>query len=146
MSGTSRFALLGVGAIVAVLVGLGSTLAVTTALQPRQPAQALPAPRFIEEALAAGLDHTYDGGYAFFEGGGVAAFDCSGDGKPDLYVAGGSQPAALYRNDSPVGGDLRFARLADPATDLTSVTGAQKGAWFGSAYALFLPKFSICHD
>ena len=36
-----------------------------------------------------------------------------------------SGPAALYRNDSPVGGALRFdARSRDPATDLTSVNGA----------------------
>ena len=33
-------------------------------------------------------------------------------------------PAALYRNESPVGGALRFAQVPDPATDLTSVTGA----------------------
>lgn len=121
---TSRFALLGVGAIVAVLVGLGATTAAMEALRPHQPAKGLAAPHFVEQALAAGLDHTYDGGYAYFEGGGVAAFDCSGDGKADLYLAGGSQPAALYRNDSPVGGDLRFAHIPDPATDLTKVTGA----------------------
>ena len=33
-------------------------------------------------------------------------------------------PAALYRNDSPVGGSLRFSAVPDPATDLTRVTGA----------------------
>ena len=37
---------------------------------------------------------------------------------------GGSDPAALYRNQSEVGGALRFEALTDPATDLTSVTGA----------------------
>ena len=35
-------------------------------------------------------------------------FDCDGDGRPDVYLAGGEQPAALFRNDSPVGGALRF--------------------------------------
>ena len=54
----------------------------------------------------------------------MAVFDCNGDGKPDIYIAGGSGTAALYRNDSPIGGALRFTRLPDPATDLAGVTGA----------------------
>ena len=33
-------------------------------------------------------------------------------------------PAALYRNDSPVAGALRFAPIHDPATDLAAVNGA----------------------
>ena len=70
-----------------------------------------------------GVDHTYDGDL-FYVGGGVASFDCDQDGRPDLYFAGGSNPAALYRNQSEVGGALRFAALPDPATDLMSVTGA----------------------
>ena len=36
-------------------------------------------------------------------GGGVAAFDCDDDGRPELYLAGGANPAALFHNDSPVG-------------------------------------------
>ena len=54
----------------------------------------------------------------------MAAFDCDGDGKPELYLAGGTRPAALFRNESPIGGALRFARLSDPTTDLEAVTGA----------------------
>jgi len=81
-------------------------------------------PHFVEEALAAGIDHRYAGGFNYFVGGGVAAFDCNDDGRQDLYLAGGEAPAALYRNDSPVGGELRFSALPDPATDLRSVTGA----------------------
>ena len=73
---------------------------------------------------AAGIDHAYDGDFAYAIGGGVAAFDCDGDGRPDLYLAGGGGPAALYRNDSPVGGALRFSPVHDPATDLTGVEGA----------------------
>ncbi len=42
----------------------------------------------------------------------------------DLYFAGGERPAGLYRNRSDIGGALRFERMADPATDLVSVTGA----------------------
>ena len=46
--------------------------------------------------------------FEYFVGGGVAAFDCDDDGRADLFFAGGSEPAALYRNQSPVGGALRF--------------------------------------
>ena len=40
-------------------------------------------------------------------------FDCNDDDQPDLYLAGGTNPAGLYRNESPIGGALRFARLPD---------------------------------
>ena len=66
------------------------------------------APRFVEEAASAGIDHRYDGESEFFVGGGVAAFDCDDDGRPDLYLAGGAEPAALYRNESPSADALRF--------------------------------------
>ncbi len=82
-------------------------------------------PRFVaEEPVNTGIDHVYDGDWEFFVGGGVAVFDCNADGKSDLFFAGGSKPAALYRNESPAGGALRFTRVADPATDLEMVTGA----------------------
>ena len=88
------------------------------------PAVALGPPRFVDETTSAGIDHVYDGGFEYAVGGGVAAFDCNGDGKADLYLAGGSGPAGLYRNDSLIGGALRFIRLRDGATDLVGVTGA----------------------
>jgi enediyne biosynthesis protein E4 len=88
------------------------------------PARAVGAPRFVDETDVAGVSHRYDGGFAFFVGGGVAAFDCDDDGRPDLYFAGGTAPAALYRNQSGIGGSLAFAPLASPVTDLTAVTGA----------------------
>jgi enediyne biosynthesis protein E4 len=87
-------------------------------------ASALGPPHFVEEAVAAGVDHIDDGGSNTFVGGGVAVFDCNGDGKPDLLLAGGDRPAALYRNDSPVGGALRFTALPSPLTDATGVNGA----------------------
>jgi hypothetical protein len=87
-------------------------------------AVALGAPHFVDETASAGIDHVYAGGFEYAAGGGVAVLECAGDGKPDLYLAGGSNPAALYRNDTPVGGRLHFTRLPDPATDLTGVIGA----------------------
>ena len=88
------------------------------------PVNALGAPRFVDETATSGLDHVYGGGTTFDVGGGVAVFDCNGDAKPEMYVAGGSNQATLYRNDSPLGGTLRFTPLRDPATDLTNVNGA----------------------
>ena len=82
------------------------------------------APRFVEEAAAAGIEHRYDGEFTYFVGGGVAAFDCDDDGRQDLYLAGGAEPAALYRNASAVGGALHFEPIPGAATDLEAVTGA----------------------
>jgi len=81
-------------------------------------------PHFVDDTAVAGIDHRYDGDFEYFVGGGVAAFDCDGDGRDELFVAGGTQPAALYHNDSPIGGALRFSALPSPVTDLTAVTGA----------------------
>ncbi len=87
-------------------------------------AAGLVTPRLVEESASSGVRQVYDGGFEFYVGGGVAAFDCDDDGKSELYLAGGANPAALYRNESPVGGALKFSRVSDPATDLKSVTGA----------------------
>ncbi|HEY7042452.1 MAG TPA: CRTAC1 family protein [Nocardioidaceae bacterium] len=108
--------------LVAMLVVVGG---VVVAVRSRSSSSYVPsALHYVEEAAAAGIDHQYAGGSQFFVGGGVAAFDCNEDGRPDLFFAGGSGPAALYRNESPTGGALRFARVASSVTDLTSVTGA----------------------
>jgi hypothetical protein len=81
-------------------------------------------PRFVEETASAGVATSYDGPFAYFTGGGLAVMDCDDDGRPDLYVAGGVHPAAVYRNTGTTGGPLAFSRVASPTTDLTEVTGA----------------------
>jgi len=108
-------------AVVSVVVAYG--IVQSGAIRAQAPV-ALGPPAFVDETASAGISQVYDGGFDYAAGGGVAAFDCSGDGKPDLYIAGGKNGAALYRNDSPVGGALRFARVTDPVTDLAGVTGA----------------------
>jgi hypothetical protein len=111
-------------AAVAILSMCGIVFGSSDVVRPGAPWVALGAPRFVDEAASAGIDHIYSGGFEHAVGGGAAVFDCDGDGKPDLYLAGGSASAALYRNDSPVGGALRFTHLIGPATDLKGVNGA----------------------
>jgi hypothetical protein len=108
--------------VVAVAAVIGASVVMNAAAQ--RPTTVGPAPRFVDETASAGLIHTYDGGLPEAVGGGLAAFDCNDDGRPDLYLAGGVHTAALYRNESPVGGDLRFTAVASNVTDLTAVNGA----------------------
>lgn len=113
-----------------VWVGLVSLLAVVVAVLLLRgdgtvaPTEALPPPVFVNETASSGVSHVYDGGFEFFVGGGVAVFDCDGDGRQDLYLAGGSNPAALYQNRSDIGGRLNFAHIPSSHTDLGDVTGA----------------------
>ena len=112
------------GVAIVAIVGVGVVGLIVSRGAGATPTVALGAPHFVDETAAAGIDHTYDGGSTFSVGGGVAVFDCNGDRKPEMYLAGGSNPAALYRNESTVGGALRFSPLHDPATDLADVNGA----------------------
>jgi hypothetical protein len=81
-------------------------------------------PVFVDETESSGLEHTYDGDFAHFVGGGTAVFDCNDDGRPEIFLAGGTNDSSLWENRSATGGALRFARLASPITDLPDVTGA----------------------
>jgi hypothetical protein len=111
-------------ALVALLAILGAGARALLGPGTSTPTSALGAPRFVDEAATSGLVHTYDGDSRFYVGGGVAVLDCDDDGLPDLYLAGGSGPAALFRNGSEPAGPLRFERLAGGTTDLIEVTGA----------------------
>jgi hypothetical protein len=115
------------GAITLMLVIL--LVAAAAALRLRSPAAAgaaLGAPKFVNETATAGVAMTYGGDPAYATGGGVAAFDCSGDGRPDLLVAGGGNQAMLYRDDSSLGGALRFVPVSEVALPALGpgVTGA----------------------
>ncbi len=71
-----------------------------------------------EDYTAALPEHIYDGGWEHFVGGGIAVFDCNEDGRPDLFAAGGENPARLIVNT----GDFTFQDAGLP--ELTGVTGA----------------------
>jgi len=110
-------AVLAVAALGSRALGIGPLAAASTSA-------AGPVPRYVDETASSGLIHTYDGDLGNAVGGGLAVFDCNGDGRPDLYLAGGSNPAELFRNDSPTGGALRFTPIHDSVTDLVQVNGA----------------------
>jgi enediyne biosynthesis protein E4 len=81
------------------------------------------APNMIETTTS-GIQHRYEGGWEFYVGGGIAAFDCNNDQYPELYLAGGSSPAQLYINQSSRGGDIKFSKASDQNLNLQDVTGA----------------------
>ena len=80
-------------------------------------------PSFVEETASAGIDSIYAGEWEYMVGGGVATFDCNGDGFADMLLAGGASPAKFYRNTSPRGGALRF-ETQESGLELDKVTGA----------------------
>ncbi len=122
--GATRGPAVAAAAVIAIAIAIGGGAWVLGAGRTDRARPALGPARFVDETAASGISQTYDGPLAFFVGGGVAVFDCNDDGRPDLFVAGGTSPATLYRNDSAIGGALRFSAIRSAATDLTSVTGA----------------------
>ena len=103
-------AALGRGRRAAVVGTRGRLLAADRVLGLAKTAPATPValgpPRFVDEAVAAGVEHAYAGEFPYFVGGGVAAFDCDDDGRPDLYFAGGASPRRCSATGATVGGAL----------------------------------------
>ncbi|MBF9031687.1 hypothetical protein HKCCE3408_14900 [Rhodobacterales bacterium HKCCE3408] len=62
----------------------------------------------------------YDGGWEHFVGGGVALMDCNNDARPDIFAAGGANPARLFINRSEDG----FAFDEGVLDPITGATGA----------------------
>lgn len=77
---------------------------------------------YLPDAIS--LDHIYGGSTDFVVGGGAAAFDCSSDGLPDLFLAGGDNEARLFVNRSTPGGQLRFRPQSLGGSPTERVTGA----------------------
>ena len=80
-------------------------------------------PSFVEETKSAGINSVYSGEWEYMVGGGVAIFDCNGDGFADMLLAGGTSRAKFYRNTSTRGGALHF-KTQSSGLELDKVTGA----------------------
>lgn len=79
-------------------------------------------PQFVEETASAGFDHTFAGEWEFVVGGGTAVFDCSGDGLPEIFVAGGTNASALFLNESSE--TLSFHKADASGLEMDMVSGA----------------------
>ena len=100
------------------------SLALSAAIAPVAFAEDMPVmPRFVEETATSGIDSVYGGEWQYMVGGGIAVFDCNGDGFDDMLLAGGASPAKFYVNKSIRGGALRFAAQAS-GLELDRMTGA----------------------
>ena len=78
-------------------------------------------PRFADMSLTLTGAHTYDGNWEYYVGGGTAVFDCNGDARPDIFAAGGENPAALWVNQINPDG---WAFTPADIEPMTGVTGA----------------------
>ena len=108
------------------LAGAMATLFTSVCVAEQKTEFSFDVPSMSEEAIPAGVEHVYDGPWEFFVGGGVASFDCNGDRMPDLFMAGGTNPAQLFINKSTAGGKLSFekTRLNLSDRDQKKVLGA----------------------
>jgi hypothetical protein len=92
-------------------------------LQLAMAADAPAIPKFVEETDAAGLQSRFEGEDEYMVGGGVATFDCDGDGLPEVYVTGGVTKAKFYRNRSTRGGPIKLQEERS-GLELTNAIGA----------------------
>ena len=106
---------------------LNSALAIAllAGTAPRQAAADSPPaiPHFVEETDTAGLQSRFEGEGEFVVGGGVATFDCDGDGLPEVYVTAGVNKAKFYRNRSARGGALKLVEERS-GLEVTNAIGA----------------------
>ena len=109
---TNRFA----KAVACIALGLQAA-----AIAADAPAPAIP--RFVEETDAAGLQSRFEGESEYLVGGGVATFDCDGDGLPEVYVTAGVNKAKFYRNRSTRGGPIKLQEERS-GLELTNAIGA----------------------
>ena len=106
----------------AALLALG--LGATSLVSHVSLAQVAPAvPKFVEETETSGLQSRFEGEGEYMVGGGVATFDCDGDGLPEVYVTAGVNPAKFYRNRSARGGPIKLVEERS-GLELTNAIGA----------------------
>lgn len=86
-------------------------------------AQTPTVPRFVEETDASGFQSRFEGEGEFLVGGGVATFDCDGDGLPEVYVTAGVNRSKFYRNQSTRGGSIKLLEERS-GLELTNANGA----------------------
>ena len=103
--------------LAAVLLGVGGARST-----PASATAEAGTPRFVEVAAEAGVSHAYTGDWTHFVGGGVATFDCDHDGDSDLFLAGGANPSALFRNET--SSALAFKEVEAPSVRIGAATGA----------------------
>ena len=87
---------------------------------------ALPAHAEVRFEPVAVPEHVYSGGWEHFVGGGLAVWDCDGDGDGllEMLAAGGEGPTRLFRNRS-VPGQIAFdAEVPEALERVTGITGA----------------------
>ena len=105
------------------LMLIGGVLLARQAPAADPPSPIPPIPRFAEETDTAGLQIRFEGEGEYMVGGGLATFDCDGDGLPEVYTTGGVNKAKFYRNRSGRGGPIKLQEERS-GLELTNAIGA----------------------